>query len=65
MLINLLRKIVDDKEFIHKFKTYLNTKNTKETNNNEQSHLLENLNPFETNFLLKNKLPDLRKMLIR
>ena len=55
-----VEKNCDDKEFIQKFKTYLNTKNTKETKINEQSHLLENLNYQELQLLLEKQLPDLR-----
>ena len=55
-----VEKNCDDKEFIQKFKTYLNTKNTKETKINEQSHLLENLNYQELQLLLEKHLPDLQ-----
>ena len=55
-----VEKNCDDKEFIQKFKTYLNTKNTKETKINEQSHLLENLNYQELQLLLEKQLPDLQ-----
>ena len=52
----------DDKEFIKKFKNYLNAKNIKEGKINEQSHLLENLNYQDLQLLLQKQLPDLQSV---